>query len=557
MSLSTYAAHRKMNDEQLELALQLVEQNATNKVIVDTINARFPEIQTVAKDISNIRRRFDGLTYSDSKDMRKFIIKLESAGYHIAYDVDKGHVTSFFFTQDNCIQRARRLSEVLVIDATYKTNIYKLPLVNIVGVNNVGLDRHRLATFAVAGAWISNEKTDSYTWIIQKLSEMVYENGHSTVLPNVIVSDNEQALINAINAIYLAKHFDESRKDKWSQVESSLQSMYKSFHRSDFDAVLKQFNNDIKYSRDNGTKCKEYFERPEIEVAKQLSINENPDAVFDKGEKRGRKTVLITVVQATEQFAGLKITKNAVYEFMTKECNLSIKRAHLQAAARNDQDQINQRCAWVQHWRGTDMNYLQNCVFLDESSFHINMRRGIAWSKKGTKAEVVTPSTRAQTTSILGAISAAGIIKISLRTPKPSKKRKTKSNETIRTGTVAGHFLSFIKATMDEMDKYGHMRGQYLIMDNAPIHTNRNIGRYITSRGYRFAYLPPYSPELNPLEQFWSVVKSKVKRSLLSDQETLLSRIAEACDSMPTSNFVGFAGHSERCFEKCLNKEPL
>lgn len=133
-------------------------------------------------------------------------------------------------------------------------------------------------------------------------------------------------------------------------------------------------------------------------AAKQLCINvrvaqrwareyeKNLDAVFDKGERRGRKTILqdehkeylidcydkipdVTDVEATnlltEQFAGLKITKSAIYDFMTKECNLSIKRAHLQAAARSSQEQINQRCAWIQQWGSTDMNYLQNCVFLD------------------------------------------------------------------------------------------------------------------------------------------------------------------------------------------------
>lgn len=45
--------------------------------------------------------------------MRKFILKLESAGYHIACKADdKGHVISFFFIHDNCIQRARRLSKL-------------------------------------------------------------------------------------------------------------------------------------------------------------------------------------------------------------------------------------------------------------------------------------------------------------------------------------------------------------------------------------------------------------------------------------------------------------
>ncbi|KAL1932156.1 hypothetical protein VTP01DRAFT_9212 [Rhizomucor pusillus] len=116
------------------------------------------------------------------------------------------------------------------------------------------------------------------------------------------------------------------------------------------------------------------------------------------------------------------------------------------------------------------------------------MKRSMAWSKKGSSAVVTVPKTRAKTTTILGAISASGIIKCSLRLPQPpSKKRKRAGHsEAVSKGTVTGHYLSFLKATMDEMDKY------------------------IESRGYRCAYLPSYSPELNPIEQFWSVVKSKL-----------------------------------------------
>lgn len=85
---------------------------------------------------------------------------------------------------------------------------------------------------------------------------------------------------------------------------------------------------------------------------------------------------------------------------------------------------------------------------------------------------------------------------------------------------MAGHYLSFLKAILDEMDKYPEMKGHYLVMDNAPIHGSVDIGRYIRSRGYRYVYLPPYSPELNPIEQFWSVVKSKVKRHKLKKRNT-------------------------------------
>ena len=46
-------------------------------------------------------------------------------------------------------------------------------------------------------------------------------------------------------------------------------------------------------------------------------------------------------------------------------------------------------------------------------------------------------------------------------------------------------------------------------MDNAHTHTREDIGKHIESRGYRYTYLLPYYLELNPIEQFWSVVKNK------------------------------------------------
>ncbi|CEJ01264.1 hypothetical protein RMCBS344292_15298 [Rhizopus microsporus] len=131
----------------------------------------------------------------------------------------------------------------------------------------------------------------------------------------------------------------------------------------------------------------------------------------------------------------------------------------------------------------------------------------MAWSKKGTHAIVTVPMT-----SILGAISATGLINVSLRVLKRIKKRKLGfETDAYSIRTVTGHYLSFLKAALDEIDKYPEMKGHYLVMHNAPIHSSADIGKYIHSRGYRCVYLPPYSPELNPIEQFWSVVKSKSK----------------------------------------------
>ncbi|KAG1383416.1 hypothetical protein G6F60_001870 [Rhizopus arrhizus] len=181
----------------------------------------------------------------------------------------------------------------------------------------------------------------------------------------------------------------------------------------------------------------------------------------------------------------------------------------------------------------------------------------MAWSKKGSPAIVPIPTTKANATSILGAISATGLINVSLRVPKRIKKRKLE-RETggYSTGTVTGHYLNFVKATLDEMDKYPEMKGHYLVMDNAPIHSSTDIGKYIHSRGYKSVYLPPYSPELNPIEQFWSVVKSKFKRNKFLEKETLMTRISEACDSLYLSDFKGFVSHSAKCFERLRYDSP-
>lgn len=70
-------------------------------------------------------------------------------------------------------------------------------------------------------------------------------------------------------------------------------------------------------------------------------------------------------------------------------------------------------------------------------------------------------------------------------------------------------------------------------------------------------YLPPYSPEQNPIEQFWSVIKNKAKRNKFLEKESLMTRISRACNSLYFSDFQGFVSHFAKCFDKSLNKERL
>ena len=88
------------------------------------------------------------------------------------------------------------------------------------------------------------------------------------------------------------------------------------------------------------------------------------------------------------------------------------------------------------------MDFTRNSVFLDESAFHLNLKRSMARSKKGTPAVVTVPKTRATTTTILGVISAEGLIQCSLRLPQPPSNKKKKGEGGVghmSKGTVTGH----------------------------------------------------------------------------------------------------------------------
>ncbi|KAG1165623.1 hypothetical protein G6F36_013265 [Rhizopus arrhizus] len=110
---------------------------------------------------------------------------------------------------------------------------------------------------------------------------------------------------------------------------------------------------------------------------------------------------------------------------------------------------------------------------------------------------------------------------------------------------------------MDVMDNHIQFQNYYLVMDNAPIHQSKEIEELITSRGYRCIYLPPYSPELNPIEQFWSVVKSHVRRDELKTEDGLSDRIAVACNKIPYDHLYRFINYSVGKFDDCLHGKPI
>ncbi|CEG76479.1 hypothetical protein RMATCC62417_11375 [Rhizopus microsporus] len=90
-------------------------------------------------------------------------------------------------------------------------------------------------------------------------------------------------------------------------------------------------------------------------------IDENPSVVLDEAMKKLKQI-----------FTELKVSKSILFDFVKERCNLSLKKARRQPIDRNSEEKIQERLDWVRKWEKIDMDFTRNCVFLDESAFHIN-----------------------------------------------------------------------------------------------------------------------------------------------------------------------------------------
>ncbi|KAI5965434.1 hypothetical protein CANMA_003404 [Candida margitis] len=189
------------------------------------------------------------------------------------------------------------------------------------------------------------------------------------------------------------------------------------------------------------------------------------------------------------------------------------------------------------------------------------MRWEYGWSKVGEKAVLSVPVTRGLNVSFLGAISSKGCV--DLKVPltaetAPNKKRKVDSNTTIsekkaRVGTTADHFYSFVKFVLKEIETNQALKEiKYLIVDNAAIHKRRDLELLVASSGMELVFLPPYSPALNAIEEFWSVCKAKVKQSNLSRKEQLTPRVREAAAKITLESCQGFCSYANDHIQYCL-----
>ena len=85
--------------------------------------------------------------------------------------------------------------------------------------------------------------------------------------------------------------------------------------------------------------------------------------------------------------------------------------------------------------------------------------------------------------------------------------------------------------------------GDVVVMDNLPWHKVNGIEEAILSRGARLLYLPPYSPDLSPIEECWSKVKTWLRKMEARTADALYDAIEHAFKQITKSDLAGWFQH--------------
>ena len=165
-------------------------------------------------------------------------------------------------------------------------------------------------------------------------------------------------------------------------------------------------------------------------------------------------------------------------------------------------------------------NVGKNLIFLDESGVNTNMTRHYARARKKERAVDSTPVNTPCNTTILSSVSI-----------------DVESAYTIyQGGTTAERFAEYLKTTLVPTLS----KTDIIIMDNMRSHHAKIVTEVLEKSGIAYMYLPPYSPDLNPIEKMWSKIKANLRKQKIRIAAELPEAIKQAFSTVCQSDCIGW-----------------
>jgi len=184
-----------------------------------------------------------------------------------------------------------------------------------------------------------------------------------------------------------------------------------------------------------------------------------------------------------------------------------------------------------------------NLFFLDESGFNLHTSANFGYSPINTDAYRTVPKNRGKNISLLLMISFSAIVK----------------SELVLGSFNSSLYLSFL---VNAINSRILNPGNVLVCDNVNFHKSPEVVEYLSQEGTSYMFLPPYTPQFNPVEEVFSCIKnwfSNIRPMATTSEEIIynIKNIIAGINDYENFNMLNLYMKMRRQLDKAYNYEDL
>jgi transposase len=168
-------------------------------------------------------------------------------------------------------------------------------------------------------------------------------------------------------------------------------------------------------------------------------------------------------------------------------------------------------------------------VFLDETSATTNMLRHHGWAPRGERLVDAAPHGHWRTTTFVAGLRSTGLIA-----------------PLVLDGPMTG---AAFRAYIEQMLAPSLSAGDVVVMDNLAAHKVAGVQEAIAAVGAGILYLPPYSPDLNPIEQFFAKLKALLRKAAARTRDALWDAIGQSLNGFSPDECHNYLANSGYAFD--------
>jgi transposase len=162
-------------------------------------------------------------------------------------------------------------------------------------------------------------------------------------------------------------------------------------------------------------------------------------------------------------------------------------------------------------------------VFVDEMGANVSLSGLYAWSRSGKRAFGSAPRNWGKNVTLLAS----------------TTRRCVGPCLAVEGSTTREVFEAYLEAVLAPTLKVG----QVVMMDNLSAHKGGRVREIVKGEGCELIYLPPYSPDYNPIEQAFSKVKGLLRKAEARTRESLIEAMGRALSALTALDARGFFEH--------------